>query len=141
MTIMPIPSPRAYPLALESKEKDRPSGLKKPSALSPHWSSGSKMRFAPPTRALRVGLDSDRIDSHARCKAVMELEHAVSQVTDGPRRLLPGVSKVQYIQGRSSECRMPTYKNQLTRFESMESAVPVFAYCGAACKSLVRIVL
>lgn len=86
---MLIPSPRAYPLALESKEKDRPSGLKKPSALSPHWSSGSKMRFAPPTKAQRVGLDSDRIDSQARCKAVMELEHAVSQVTDGPRRLLP----------------------------------------------------
>lgn len=52
------------------------------------------MRFAPPTSAQRVGLVSDRIVSQARCKAAMELEHAVSQVTDGPRRLLSGVSSV-----------------------------------------------
>lgn len=46
------------------------------------------MRFAPPTSADLVGLLLDRITSHARCKAAMELEHALSQVTEGPFKLL-----------------------------------------------------
>jgi hypothetical protein len=95
-TSMPIPSPRAYPFARESKAKHRLSGLRKPSALSEQKSSGSKMRFVPPTRAHLVLLDSDVIASHARCNAVKELEQAVSTVRDGPRRLLSRTS-VLYI--------------------------------------------
>lgn len=50
------------------------------------------MRFAPPTSAQRVGLLLDRIVSQAMCKAAIELEHAVSQVTDGPRKLLSNIT-------------------------------------------------
>jgi hypothetical protein len=135
---MPIPSPRAYPFARESKEKQRLSGLKNPSALRPHCSSGSKMRLAPPTSAQRVGQLVDRIVSQARCKAAMELEHAVSQVTDGPRRLLYQILLKVHIKYMGS-ATTSTYKNQLMRFDSIERDAPVFAYFGAACMSRVII--
>lgn len=96
------------------------------------------MRFAPPTSADLVGLLLDRITSQARCKAAMELEHALSQVTEGPFKLLPIVITLLICTRR---IWYYTYKNQLMRLERIESAVPVLAYLGMACISLDTICL
>lgn len=56
--------------------------------LKAQGSSGSRIRLVPPTSAQRVLLELDRMVSHARCRAAVELEQAVSVVNDGPRRFL-----------------------------------------------------
>lgn len=69
------------------------------------------MRLVPPTSAERVLFELDRIVSHARCNAAMELEHAVSVVTDGPLRLLIESRSLAIVMVCSNSGMEPTKTN------------------------------
>ena len=80
----PQPSPRTKPLPSASKGRDVPVGESICAEVKPMNGDGPSMTLTPTTSARLVSRDSS--DWQPRWKAVMAEEHAVSVVSDGPRR-------------------------------------------------------
>src|SRR5690349_4043484 len=81
---IPAPSPRTMPLALESKARQRPSGLIAPPCEKLIERAGERMRLTPPASA-RVDSPRQRL-WQARWTATNEDEQAVSTARLGPRK-------------------------------------------------------
>src|SRR5271169_4052676 len=81
-TMIPAPSPRTYPFALESNALQRPSGAMAPALVKLIAMAGVRIRFTPPARA-SVHSPLHRL-WHARWTATSEDEHAVSTAKLGP---------------------------------------------------------